>query len=142
MDNIEFFNRFTVTLLEKLYSSFPRRMDLDTLQIATSIMPNGIAEGEAYEFVVSADDAVRFLMAEGFIRATENQSLDGAHFYDVQLTQKGLAVLTSTPNAIEPDQTLIQKMRAIANDGIRNAAVESITGVTKALFNVAMSIAS
>lgn len=67
MDNIEFFNRFTLALLEHLYSQFPTPTEIDTTAIASKAMPDNVDADCIMKLLCSTDDAVTFLAEEGFL---------------------------------------------------------------------------
>jgi len=48
MDNIAFFNRVTLALFERLYSSFPTPIELDVKSIAISVIPEEAEFDEAW----------------------------------------------------------------------------------------------
>lgn len=137
MDNIEFFNRFTLALLEKLYSHFPNPIDIETSKLGAGLIPENSDEKVFYDLLSSTDNAVTFLEQEGFI-THKGTYLEGGQFNQVRLTAKGLAVLNSTPDAIE--KPLIARIRSAFAGGAKEAATETVKLLTQQAFNFAIAV--
>lgn len=105
MDNIAFFNRVTLALFERLYSSFPTPIELDVKSIAISVIPEEAEFDEAWNSLQAAEDAIDFLEHEGFL-THKGKYLEGGTFLQVRLSMKGLAILGSTPDSLEGKQPL------------------------------------
>ena len=137
MDNIDFFNRFTVALLAKLSSSFPTPIDPKISSICEEVISsNEVSDEEWYNHRKSAEHAVQFLIDEGFIRASTLGGFDGKIFHNVQLTMKAWSIL-GEPSSLESKESIASKMKSIASDGIKSAASESIASLISVLFAAA-----
>jgi hypothetical protein len=128
MTNIDFFNRFTLVLFAKLYESFPTPIDVKTAEVAAEVIPLDVEHAKGWDWFVAADHAVGFLAQEGFL-TYENSYLEGGHYVQVRLTAKGLAVLGSTPDALNPRTPLIDKAKAALASGAKEAGNETIKQV-------------
>lgn len=130
MDNITFFNRVTLALFEKLYSTFPTPTELDVKSIAMSIIPEGVEFDEAWDCLQAAEDAIDFLEQEGFL-THKGKYLEGGKFLQVRLSLKGLAILGSTPDSLEGKQPLIDRIRKVLSGGAKEAGTEAVKQLTQ-----------
>ena len=124
MKNIDFFNIFALALLEKLYGEFPNPIEIDTNNLGVSLIPEDCSEEIIHNLLNSTDNAVTFLAEEGFI--TYKSAYLGGGFSQVRLTAKGLAVLNSTPEAIDSREPLIARIRKAFAGGAKEAATETV----------------
>jgi hypothetical protein len=136
MDNIAFFNRMTLALFDKLYTSFPTPVDLKTGNIAMSIIPNGAEYDETWNSLQAAEDAIDFLAQEGFLTHKGTYS-EGGTFLQARLTLKGLAILGSVPDALEGKQSLIDRIRNVLAGGAKEAGSETVKLLTQQAFAAA-----
>ena len=118
MDNIAFFNRMTLALFDKLYSSFPTPVDLKTDSIAMSVIPDGAEYDETWNSLRAAEDAIDFLAQEGFL-THKGTYIEGDTFLKARLTLKGLAILGSVPASLEGKQSLIARIRNVLACGAK-----------------------
>ncbi|WP_462379769.1 hypothetical protein [Pseudomonas sp. Marseille-QA0892] len=137
MDNIEFFNRFTLALLEHLYSQFPTPTEIDTLTIASKAMPDNVDADCISNFLCSTDDAVIFLAEEGFLTC-KGTYLEGGKFLQVRLTAKGLAALGSTPESLGSKEPLISRIRKALANGTKEATSETVRQLTQQAISAAI----
>lgn len=129
MDNIAFFNRVTLTLFEKLYSSFPTPIELDVNLIAMSVIPEEAEYEEAWISLQAAENAIDFLEQEGFL--THKGKFCEGGFLQVRLSMKGLAILGSTPDSLEGKQPLIDRIRKLLTGGAKEAGTEAVKQLTQ-----------
>ena len=130
MDNITFFNRLTLALFEKLYSSFPTPMELDVKSIAMSVIPEDAEFDDAWNSLQAAEDTIDFLEQERFL-THKGTYLEGGTFLQVRLTLKGLAILGSTPDSLEGKQPLIDRIRKVLSGGAKEAGSEAVKQLTQ-----------
>jgi hypothetical protein len=129
MDNIAFFNRMTLALFDKLYTSFPTPVDLKTGNIAMSIIPNGAEYDETWNSLQAAEDAIDFLAQEGFLTHKGTYS-EGGTFLQARLTLK-------VPDALEGKQSLIDRIRNVLAGGAKEAGSETVKLLTQQAFAAA-----
>lgn len=139
MDNITFFNRLTLALFEKLYSSFPTPTDLDVKSIAMSVSPEDSEYEETWNGLQAAEDAIDFLAQEGFL-THKGTYLEGGTFLQARLTLKGLAILGSTPDSIEGKQPLIDRIRKVLSGGAKEAGAEAVRQLTQQALAAAVAV--
>lgn len=140
MDNITFFNRLTLALFEKLYSSFPTPVNIDVNAVAMTIIPEGAKNEETWNSLQAAEDAIDFLTQEGFLTHKGMYS-EGGRFLKARLTLKGLAILGSTPDALEGRQPLIDRIRKALSGGAKEAGAEAVKLLTQQAFAAAVATA-
>ena len=138
MDNITFFNRLTLALFEKLYSSFPTPVDIDVKAIAMTIIPEDAEGAETWSSLQAAEDAIDFLAQEGFL-THKGTYLEGGTFLQTRLTLKGLSILGSTPDALEGRQPLIDRIRKVLSGGAKEAGAEAVKLLTQQAFAAAVA---
>lgn len=140
MDNITFFNRTTLALFEKLYSAFPTPIDIDVKAIAMTVTPEDAKYDETWNNLQAAEDAIDFLAQEGFL-THKGTYLEGGTFLQARLTLKGLAILGSTPDALEGKQPLIDRIRKVLAGGAKEAGAEAVKQLTQQAFAAAVAAA-
>lgn len=140
MDNITFFNRLTLALFERLYSSFPTPIDVDVKAIAMTVIPEDAEGVETWNCLQAAEDAIDFLSQEGFL-THKGTYLEGGAFLQARLTLKGLAILGSTPDALEGRQPLIDRIRKVLAGGAKEAGSEAVKQLTQHAFAAALAAA-
>jgi hypothetical protein len=106
MSNMDDFNEATAKILAKLYEAFPQRQSFKVADLVESTDENKIR---------TYSDTIIFLEREGFIRYESYVTND--HFNNVSLTSKGLAILNSTPDALQERVPLGTKLINAARDG-------------------------
>ena len=139
MDNITFFNRITLALFEKLYLSFPTPTELDIKSLAMSVIPEDAEFDEAWNSLQAAEDTINFLEQEGFL-THKGSYLEGGTFLQVRLSLKGLAILGSTPDALESKQSLIDRIRKTLAGGAKEAGTEAVKLLTQQALAAAVGI--
>jgi hypothetical protein len=139
MDNITFFNRLTLALLERFYSAFPTPIDIDVKAIAMTIIPEDAEKDDAWNSLQAAEDAVDFLTEEGFLKH-KGTCHEGGTFLQARLTLKGLAILGSTPVALEGKQPLIERIRKALSVGAKEAGTETVRLLTEQTFAAAVAV--
>lgn len=138
MDNITFFNRLTLALFEKLYSSFPTPVNIDVKAVAMTIIPVEAETDETWNSLQAAEDAIDFLTQEGFL-THKGAYLEGGTFLQARLTLKGLAILGSTPDALEDKNSLIDRIRKVLSGGAKEAGAEAVKLLTQQAFAAAVA---
>ena len=140
--NIELFDRIVALTLVRLYESFPNPVDLNATGLGYEIAESIAAEEEeAFRIMTeTAENSVRFLVKEGFIRYDERaESLDESIFHGTTLTLRGFTLLGSTPATINEStdrRTFIEQLRGTVYEGAKDSASEII----KSLFTGAISL--
>lgn len=139
MTNIEFFNRMTLAVFERLYGSFPTPLDLDVKAIAMTVIPQDAGFDDTFDALQTADDAVDFLAEEGFLTHKGTYS-EGGTFLQARLTLKGLAILGS-PAALKAgdEQSLIEHIRKALSGGAKEAGAEVVKQLTQKAFAAAVA---
>lgn len=138
MDNITFFNRVTLALFEKLYSSFPTPTELDVKSIAMSVIPEDAEFDQTWNSLQAAEDAIDFLEREGFL-THKGKYLEGGTFLQARLSLKGLAILGSTPDSLEGKQPLIDRIRKVLSGGAKEAGTEAVKQLTQQALAAALA---
>ena len=139
-DNIEFFDRFTLALLERLYAEFPTPAEVDVKGIAASLLPDDVDSEVGFRRLSSADDTVDFLTTEGFLTHA-GAMLSGGTFLQMRLTAKGLAILNSVPSSLENKRSLITQIRELAIGGLKAAATETVKQLAHQVVSSAVTLA-
>lgn len=115
-ENIGQFNLVALTLLNKLYESFPTPLNLgphELNDIGFSAVPVEATEEQEWATGTMADDVFTFLAEEGFVRYEVDVNNRQGYFWKARLSLKGLAILSSSSN--EEKETFAQKIkRALA----------------------------
>jgi hypothetical protein len=138
MDNITFFNRITLAAFKKLYESFPRPLNLNVKELAMEIIPETAEDSERWNSLQAAEDAVDFLAAEGFLTHVGEALQDGTAL-QARLTLRGLAILGSTPDALENRTPLIDRIKKALAGGAKEAGSEAVKQITQQVFAAAIA---
>jgi hypothetical protein len=141
VENIEFFDRFTLALLGHLYSEFPTPVEIETRSLGAGLLPDDINPEVAYNLLASVDHAVNFLEEEKFI-THKGTYLEGGTFLQVRLTAKGLAVLNSVPESLEGRETLAARIHGLLSGGAKAAGTESVKQLVQVAFKTALGAAA
>jgi hypothetical protein len=141
MNNIDFFNRFTLAVLDDLHASFPTPKDLNIANLAESVIPEDATHEDTWNMLQSAEDTVRFLAAEGFL-IHGGEYLEGGTFINARLTLKGLAILGSTPDSLAGSKPLIDQIKGALANGGKTASSEVVKGLVQKALSVAISYSS
>ncbi len=139
MTNIEFFDRVTLAIFERLYCSFPTPLDLDVKAIAMTVIPEDAEHDETFDALQAADDVLDFLAEEGFL-THKGTYLEGGTFLQARLTLRGLAILGS-PTSLEvgDKQSLIEHIRKALSGGAKEAGAEVVKQLTQKAFAAAVA---
>ena len=140
MDNMTFFNRLTLAVFEKLYSAFPRPVDIDVLAVAMTVIPKDTLHDETFNCLQAAEDAIDFLTREGFL-THKGSDREGGTFLQARLTLKGLAILGSKPDALEGSKPLIDRIKHVLARGAKEAGVEAAKQLIQQVFAAAAAAA-
>ena len=139
MTNIDFFNRVSLAVFDKLYSSFPTPVDLDVKSIAMTITPDHADFEETLTDLQAAEDAIEFLALEGFLTHTQ-KFLEGGMFPRARLTLKGLAILGSPVSLEEKEKhSLIDGIRKALAGGAKESGAEAVKLLTQRAFAAALA---
>lgn len=139
--NIDRFNKTTLLALDWLYQSFPAPLSLDVTKLAVETLPADAEFDETFSSIEPAYWAVNFLVSEGFI-THEGATLDGHTFSHARLTAKSLAILGATPAALEKQQSMSERIRALLKTGAKEASSEAAKKLVELLFTHAPAIAN
>jgi hypothetical protein len=123
-DNIDRFNLLVLTIFQKLYDSFPTPVNMEPTGIGVSAAPSDASEQGVWDSMAEARHALTWLKEEGFLRY-ETQDLQG-NFYEVRLSQKGLAMLGSALTPSEVKEPLITRVRRTLASGAEKAGTEAV----------------
>lgn len=138
------FNLVTLRLLDRLYDSFPRPLNISrdvANEISFSAVPDATEE-QAWEIATMATDVVEWLAEEGFLRYEKDPNHKHGVFWKVRLSLKGLTILGSIPAAVqtkEVKQPLIAKVKDILKSGSEKVASESTKLVVSEIFKYALA---
>jgi hypothetical protein len=139
LDNIEFFNLFTLSLFDRLYSEFPSPIDIDVGELARHLIRHEQVDDETwYRRISEASDAFSFLTAEKFI-VHAGAYIDAGRFQQARLTSKGLAVLGSIPESLTEKVPLISRIRKALAGGSKEAGTEAIKQLTQLVLVAAIT---
>jgi hypothetical protein len=141
MNNIEFFNCFTLALLELLYSKFPVPTEINAMSVAASIIPEDTEYEAAFDLLANAHHAVTYLENEGYIEF-KRLHYDTGTFSNVRLKNKGFVILNSTPDSLNPSESLIDRIKSALANGVTEGSKESFKELTKSLLGKAAIYAS
>ena len=87
-------NAWISYILGELYDQWPRRIDLNAMEVASKTeTPPRFEDEDLF------DDTIDWLKSEGYIR-TSNQAAPEGMVFGAALTEKGYAVLGSTPDSL------------------------------------------
>lgn len=137
--NIDRFNKITLLTLDTLYQAFPVPKTLDVATLALETLPPDTEFDDSFQSIEVAYWVVDFLVTEGFI-THKGATIDGKSFALARLTSKSLAVLGSTPSALEHQQTIAERIRALLKTGAKQAASDGAKKLIEALFSNAPAI--
>ena len=135
--NIDRFNLTLLQLFNTLYDSFPNPVDVDSKELGLSASPDDAGTVESLAFAIYAENAMKWLEEEGFIRYDEVSS--EPVFRRVRLTLKALTVLGYTPTAISPVDKpvpLIDKVKKVFAGGAEQAGTEAVKSLVVELFKL------
>lgn len=138
--NIDLFNRFSLSVFQKLYESFPVSIDLDVDDLMMSVIPTGSSRDEAFDALQMGGEALVFLSSEGFL-THKDTLLDRSQYRQVRLTMKGLAILGSMPASLEKSESLISKIRAVGGNALKDAASDKVQALVSQVFTFALASA-
>lgn len=117
------FNKLTITLLSKLYDTFPVEQDVMLSE------HDHLDTAENSEIFFST---LKFLNDEGYV-SYSTQIYGG--FLAVRLTSKGLALLNSTPSSISKTESLI----SVFKDAVKDGTSQSYKTCIKELTSLSLS---
>jgi hypothetical protein len=135
--NIDRFNLTVLQLFNTLYDKFPNPVDVDSKELGLRASPNDAGTVEALEFAIYAENAMKWLEEEGFIRYDEVSS--EPLFRRVRLSLKALTVLGYTPTALSPQDKpvpLIDKVKKMLASGAEQAGSEAVKSLVVELFKL------
>lgn len=138
-ENIHKFNLNALSLLARLYESFPSSIELRPSSVGAA--PQDASYDEAFKFSAEADDVVTWLAEEGFLRF-QNRDLSGT-FYQVRLTLKGLTVLGYIPTSLQAKdrkEPVIDKIKRVLASGTEKASAEAVKCLLSKLFTLALPL--
>jgi len=98
------FNQCTALIFELLYQEFPRETD---------VAVDDLAEPLDEEMADNYFATIRFLQREGLIRY---QKFYFSTFNGMVLTAKGLKIMDTIPNMIQPEQTMAQQISNVLEE--------------------------
>lgn len=136
-ENIDFFYRFTVLLLNHLYENFPCPVTVNAYDLAITLEPEDVDEATAMRDFEIGFHAVTWLSEEDYLRFDEVESLDRrAGFLDTRLSERGIHLLNSVTD-LESGDTIASKFRSLVKSGLATARDESVKQAVQLLFQSA-----
>jgi len=133
MNNMDFFNRLTLGMFAQLYKEFPKPLDVNIDMIAMNIVPENEEYGAAWDCLGAAEDAVDFLVQEGFL-IHKGKSPKGRVFLQARLTLKALAVLGATPGSLGRKIPMIECINNALTGGVKEAGSEIVKRLVQQVF--------
>jgi len=137
-NNIDKFNYISLHILNKLYDSFPTKIELSDTDFIVDIYFEN--EDEVQNAIPIFNDSITWLNEEGFLRMKDYSDHEGYNFYDVRLTMKGLTILGSIPSTLNKgaSETLIDEIKSAIGKGIQDSAADGVKNIIKTLFTLSM----
>lgn len=138
--NLKVFSLVTLRIFDKLYEAFPVPIEIVPRAVSNEIIADSF--DETFDLISIADDTLRWLEAEGFLRHTSS-SFECGIFYQVQLTLKGLTVLNSIPVSLDKKdvpESLMMKIKKVLSAGTGKTSDDSIRLVLNQVLKVASHI--
>ena len=136
--NVDLFNRFSLSVFQKLYISFPIPIELDVNNLMIAAVPSNSSFDETFNALRMGREVLEVLCSEGFL-THQGTLLDGSQYFQVRLTMKGLAVLGSVQASLEKKESLISKILSIAGKGLKDAASEQVQDLASQVFTFAFA---
>lgn len=139
LNNIEFFNRFCLTLFDELYSKFPAKVSVNVSEIANKAIPEGADFDDAFDSYATAREVITFLQEEGFITYYQFP-LKGEVFHQVRLTMKSLAILGCPSSLLEKEASIIDSVKVAVSDGGKDATSKLVSSLITDIFGMASGV--
>ncbi len=139
-ENIEIFNRICIVTLNKLYSTFPVRVEIDINSIAIQAIPEKASFDETWDILEVGGEVISFLAEEGFLKYTD-QIPNESFFSNVRLTMKGLAVLGCEPLSRDRTSSIISEIQGVVASGVKEAGSDAVRNIVNKLFSYAIASA-
>ena len=128
------FNFLALYLFQKLYDSFPERVDINGLRAVVDLSVETCSSDEA-EIGRYLAETLDWLEEEGFIRVRSKDL--GGNYHGVGLTLRGLTAIGYVDTVLpaqEKKEPLIDKIRRVLAKGAHEAASDTVRAImTKAL---------
>ncbi len=122
MENITAFNFHVLLVLDKLYDSFPERIDLNSTDIMLEKLWDVLEESEKSKYLKYLPDTIDWLAEEGFIKY---EKLEKGVYSNTTLTLRGLTILGYIPESLkskDEEETLIEKVKRTVSSGLEASA--------------------
>lgn len=130
MKNIEIFNLAVAEIFGKCYEEFPRRIDIDCLEIAVSIV-ECLEEKEILERddIVQKEsevvaESVEWLLQAGYLWC--QTGTDDLSYHNVTLSPMALQVLDGVPDGLVQRETLGQRLSRGVGELGKQASFEAV----------------
>ncbi|MBX3244423.1 MAG: hypothetical protein KF685_08205 [Acidobacteria bacterium] len=124
-ENIDEFNRLTISILDALYATFPTQSILRASEFF---------ENPTYRDKDALLGTMKFLESEGFFRYSSSAG-DGDIFMGLQLSMKGLEVLNRTPAVVHGGASVADKIKSFIKIGTKEAYKEGIKLILSSAIN-------
>gem|GEM_PF-5744865 len=111
------------------------------MKIASSVLPENAADEEVFEILANAHHAVTYLENEGYIQF-KSVHFENGIFPGARLRNKGFVILNSTPDSLNPSESLIDRIKSALAKGAVDGSKESFKALTKSLLEKAAVYAS
>jgi hypothetical protein len=131
MSNIDDFNVAAAVILDKLYTTFPRRI---------SLRDDSFDSDRDEATLMLYRDTILFLQAEGILRYVSWSNGKPIYFEGVALTARGLAILNSTPDALKEKVPLGVRLSTVLKSGSGEALKVLINQIVSAAVSAASSL--
>ena len=138
-ENIRAFNFLTLAIFNRLYESFPEKVDFSDLRFVIETVVDYGADSDESKYSSLFSASMNWLEEEGFIKI--ESKVYGPAFIGVTLTLKGVTVLGFVPSSIDKDagKSSIDYIREIVSDGVKSSSSEAVSSVIKSLFSMMAS---
>jgi hypothetical protein len=140
-DKMKIFNLIALHIFDRLYEAFPLPTEIIPKSISAELGAVDASSDEAFELISIADNTLRWLEAEGFLRHSSS-GFEGGIFYQVQLSLKGLTVLNWVPHSViknEEPEAVIIKIKRVLSAGLTKADDESVKSVLDEVLKIAFN---
>jgi len=139
--HMKVFNLVALRVFDQLYDAFPMPIEIIPKSISAELDAGSAPCDEAFKLTAIADNTLRWLEAEGFLRHSSS-GFEGGIFYQVQLTLKGLTVLNWVPRSVtknEEPEAVIKKIKRVLSAGINQADDEAVKSVLDEVLKIAFN---
>ena len=132
---MEKFDTLVALVFGQLFSEFPEPVRLSPDSFLFDVLKGDDEEG-AFNFTEYFWHTVDWLVAESYIRITQNYSTFGGTSYEVVLSEKGLQALRKVPDSLQGNESLGERLIAFS----KNKGSEAVSTLISLAINAASSV--